>query len=254
MAWNQKKLSKWREKYKILCDYVPAVQSWGSHSQRQEEGGRGRKRRQTGSSEAGSGIWTIIKTSWVDHNKTTFKQLVNAIINICIPPFPPKKRLHFRSKCREEIVEVHHLEKTKVPCKNSLSYSPCAPLHWRKQQSLRALLQRTWRSQEGTQGQCHWCQPRPPPGLEGHDAVVEDVEEGEVGELLLQHEEDGVGKVDELGEVEEPGKVESTKSLRFVWVVDWLTSQAEKKKLELDKNRTILCTYSSRWHRTAILG
>ena len=46
--------------------------------------------------------------------------------------------------------------------------------------------------------------------------MVEDVEEGEVGELLLQHEEDGVGKVDELGEVEEPGKVESTKSLRFV--------------------------------------
>ena len=37
------------------------------------------------------------------------------MINICIPPFPPKKRLHFRSKCREEIVEVHHLEKTKVP-------------------------------------------------------------------------------------------------------------------------------------------
>ena len=121
---------------------------------------------------------------------------------------------------------------------HSLSHSPCEPLHWRKQQSLRALLQQTWRSQEGTQGQCHWCQPRSTPGLKGHDAVVEDVEEGEVGELFLQHEEDGVGKVDELGEVEEPGKVESTKSLRFVWVVDWLTSQAEKKKLELDKNRT----------------
>ena len=46
--------------------------------------------------------------------------------------------------------------------------------------------------------------------------MVKNVQEGEMAKLLLQHEEDGVGKVDELGEVEEPGKVESTKSLRFV--------------------------------------
>ena len=28
---------------------------------------------------------------------------------IVTPPLPPEKRLHFWSKCREEIVEVHHL-------------------------------------------------------------------------------------------------------------------------------------------------
>ena len=151
------------------------------------------------------------------------------------PTFSTKERAAFLVQMPRENSRGTSPGENQSVSSHSLSHSPCEPLHWRKQQSLRVLLQRTWRSQEGTQGQCHWCQPRSPPGLEGHDAVVEDVEEGEVGELLLQHEEDGVGKVDELGEVEEPGKVESTKSLRFVWVVDWLTSQAEKKKLELDK-------------------
>ena len=53
--------------------------------------------------------------------------------------------------------------------------------------------------------------------------MVEDVEEGEVGELLLQHEEDGVGKVDELGDVEDPGEVESSNCLWIVRVINWLT-------------------------------
>ena len=58
--------------------------------------------------------------------------------------------------------------------------------------------------------------------------MVEDVKKGEVGELLLQHEEDGVGEVDELGDVEDPGKVESSNRLWIVGVINWLTSQAEK--------------------------
>ena len=50
-----------------------------------------------------------------------------------------------------------------------------------------------------------------------------------MGELLLQHKEDGVGEVDELGDVEDPGKVESSNCLWIVGVVNWLTSQAEKQ-------------------------
>jgi len=56
--------------------------------------------------------------------------------------------------------------------------------------------------------------------------MVEDVKEGEVGELLLQHKEDGVGEVDELGDVEDPGEVESSNRLWIVGVINRLTSQA----------------------------
>ena len=54
--------------------------------------------------------------------------------------------------------------------------------------------------------------------------MVEDVEEGEVGELLLEHKEDGVSEVDELGDVEDPGKVESSYRLWIVRVIDRLAS------------------------------
>ena len=53
--------------------------------------------------------------------------------------------------------------------------------------------------------------------------MVEDMKEGEVGELLLQHKEDRVGEVDELGDVEDPGKVESSNCLRIVGVINRLT-------------------------------
>ena len=54
------------------------------------------------------------------------------------------------------------------------------------------------------------------------------MEEREVGELLLEHEEDGVGEVDELGDVEDPGQVESSNRLRIVGVINRLTGKAEK--------------------------
>ena len=38
----------------------------------------------------------------------------------------------------------------------------------------------------------------PPPALQGHDTVVEHMEEGEMGELLLQNKEEGVKHVDKL--------------------------------------------------------
>ena len=53
--------------------------------------------------------------------------------------------------------------------------------------------------------------------------MVEDMEEGEVGELLLEHEEDGVSEVDELGDVEDPGEVESSNRLGIVRVINRLT-------------------------------
>ena len=37
-----------------------------------------------------------------------------------------------------------------------------------------------------------------PPALEGHDTVVEHMEEGEMGELLLENKEEGVKHVDKL--------------------------------------------------------
>lgn len=67
---------------------------------------------------------------------------------------------------------------------------------------------------------------RTPPGLEGHHAVVEHMEEREVGELLLEDEEDGVGEVEELGDVEDPGEVEGPEGLGPVGVVDRLARPA----------------------------
>ena len=67
---------------------------------------------------------------------------------------------------------------------------------------------------------------RPPPGLEGHHAVVEHVEEREVSELLLEDKEDGVGEVEELRDVEDPGEVEGPEGLGPVGVVDGLARPA----------------------------
>ena len=61
-----------------------------------------------------------------------------------------------------------------------------------------------------------------------------------MGELLLQHKEDGVGEVDELGDVEDPSKVESSNCLWIVGVINWLTSQAEKnRKIENEQKGKI---------------
>ena len=42
------------------------------------------------------------------------------------------------------------------------------------------------------------------------------MQEREVAEFLLQHEEEGVEHVEELGDVEDPGKIESSDGLRVV--------------------------------------
>ena len=68
--------------------------------------------------------------------------------------------------------------------------------------------------------------PGPPPSLQRHYTVVEDVQEGEVAELLLQDKEDWVSKVKELRDVEEPGHIESTQRLGIVGIVDGLTRPA----------------------------
>ena len=56
---------------------------------------------------------------------------------------------------------------------------------------------------------------------------MEDVEEGEVGELLPEDEEGGVGHVEELGDVEEPGHDEGVDCLGVLGVVHWLARQAD---------------------------
>ena len=55
--------------------------------------------------------------------------------------------------------------------------------------------------------------PGSPPCLSWHDSVMEDMKEGEMGELLLEDEEDGVEHVDELRNVEVPGHVKGAQRL-----------------------------------------
>ncbi len=48
----------------------------------------------------------------------------------------------------------------------------------------------------------------PPPGGEGHDTMMNDMKHGEMGELLPQHEEDGVQVIDVLAEEIPPGHIQ----------------------------------------------
>jgi len=68
--------------------------------------------------------------------------------------------------------------------------------------------------------------PDPPPGSEGHDAVVDHVKSGEVVELLPEDKEDGVDVVDELGEEVPPRHVHRVQRARAVRVVHRLAHPA----------------------------
>ena len=73
------------------------------------------------------------------------------------------------------------------------------------------------------------------PSSGGHDAVVDHVEGGQVAELLVEEEEDGVQHVQELGEVVPPGRVQgrqgrvaaSTELLgaQLLWLITNQTSE-----------------------------
>ena len=52
------------------------------------------------------------------------------------------------------------------------------------------------------------------------------MQEREVAEFLLQHEEEGVEHVEEFGDVENPGKIQSSDCLRVVGIVNGLTGPA----------------------------
>ena len=52
------------------------------------------------------------------------------------------------------------------------------------------------------------------------------MQEREVAEFLLQHEEEGVEHVEEFGDVENPGKVESSDCLWVIGIVNGLTGPA----------------------------
>ena len=55
------------------------------------------------------------------------------------------------------------------------------------------------------------------PGGEGHDAVVDDVQGGQVAPLLPQQEEQRVEVVNELGEEVPPGHVKRVQPVIGVW-------------------------------------
>ena len=56
--------------------------------------------------------------------------------------------------------------------------------------------------------------------------MVIDVQEGQVGEFLLQDEEEGVKHVKEFGDVEDPGKIQSPHCFWIIGVVDGFTGPA----------------------------
>ena len=68
--------------------------------------------------------------------------------------------------------------------------------------------------------------PASPPGLPGHDAVVDHVEGGQVAELLPHQEEERVRQVDDFRKEEPPGHVEGPDGLGAVGVVDRLARPA----------------------------
>ena len=71
-----------------------------------------------------------------------------------------------------------------------------------------------------------WFPPCAKPALEWHNSVVVDMQEREVAEFLLQHEEEGVEHVEEFRDVENPCKIQSSDGLRVVGVVNGLTGPA----------------------------
>ena len=79
--------------------------------------------------------------------------------------------------------------------------------------------------------------------------MMVDVEEGEVGELLLGDEEEGVEHVQELGHVEQPGQVEGPQRLGVVGVVDGLAGPAVVSADVESVNMLVLVTTSARAQR-----
>ena len=71
-----------------------------------------------------------------------------------------------------------------------------------------------------------WFPPCAKPTLEWHNSVVVDMQEREVSEFLLQHEEEGVEHVEEFRDVENPCKIQSSDGLRVVGIVNGLTGPA----------------------------
>ena len=79
--------------------------------------------------------------------------------------------------------------------------------------------------------------------------MMVDVEEGEVGELLLGDEEEGVEHVQELGHVEQPGQVERPQRLGVVGVVDGLAGPAVVAADVESVNMLVSVTISALGHR-----
>ena len=69
------------------------------------------------------------------------------------------------------------------------------------------------------------CEFDPPPDGRRHDAVVNDVQIGDLIEFLAHDEEDGIQKFGELAEVVPPAQLDDDQLVRIVRIVDRLTTQ-----------------------------
>ena len=118
-------------------------------------------------------------------------------------PLPPEIFLDLRSAGRQEVIEIHHRVDTSI--------EKCEKTAVTTSDKSRKLIRK--HSQPVI---TVWFSPGAKPTLEWHNSVVVNMQEREVAEFLLQHEEEGVEHVEELGDVENPGKIESSDGLRVV--------------------------------------
>ena len=130
-------------------------------------------------------------------------------------PLPPEVFLYLRSTRRQEVVEIHHCVDASIEkCEKTAVTASDKPGKLISQHSQPTIVREK-----------HF-PPRAKPTLEWHDAVVVHVQERQVAELLLQHEEEGVKHVEEFWDVEDPGKIQCSDGFWIVGVVNRLTCPA----------------------------
>ena len=128
-------------------------------------------------------------------------------------PLPPEIFLYLRSTGSQEVIEIHHGVDTSI--------EKCQKTTVTASDKSKKLIRK--HSQPAISKLFPLCTK---PTLEWHDSVVIDVQEGKVGEFLLQDEEEGVKHVKEFGDVEDPGKIQSPHGFWIIGVVDRFTGPA----------------------------
>ena len=131
-------------------------------------------------------------------------------------PLPPEIFLDLWAAGSQEVIQIHHRVDTSI--------EKCEKTAVTTSDKSRKLIRK--HSQPVITVITIWFSPGAKPTLEGHNSVVVNMQEREVAEFLLQHEEEGVEHVQELGDVENPGQTESSDGLRVVGIVHGLTGPA----------------------------